>query len=161
MDSTSDKEDEQPLLFYHPKDVEASNKVPKQIQRLHLVALYLYCIGVSVALGILLAQNRDPNISVYSPANTAISYWRTTFEPGTPDQPSRYQGEPNEVNNQLWEALYKGSRATRITRSEAQKLVNASNVISEGDDEHLIQLEVFHQLHCLINAFLSLQSIDL
>jgi hypothetical protein len=59
-------------------------------------------------------------------------------------------GYPNEKNNKLWEDLYNFG-ITGVTPSEANQLINTTVPVElkDGTISHLVELDVFHQLHCL------------
>jgi hypothetical protein len=69
------------------------------------------------------------------------------FIAGTKIERSPYQGSSDEVNT-LWEDLYNEFGISRISADEASQLPNATMPI-RGTPDYMVQLDVFHQLHCL------------
>jgi hypothetical protein len=83
-----------------------------------------------------------------------------------PDNLSPYQGEPTPEKNKLWEDLYVGKEqlnpskktlltslgvgASRVTKYEAEKMINKTYELPDTDGDHVVTIEVFHQLHCLV-----------
>ncbi|KAI1191196.1 hypothetical protein F5B17DRAFT_454093 [Nemania serpens] len=112
---------------------------------LHLFVLYTLVIGTSAALVIMSYKMKDPTLAVYSPAESAISY-RTTILTYT-----EYGGPPTAKRNKMWHDLYSRGVVTRIPREVARK-ITANDTFELPDGEHLFQLEMFHQLHCLAST---------
>ncbi|KAI1368171.1 hypothetical protein F5Y08DRAFT_335944 [Xylaria arbuscula] len=61
---------------------------------------------------------------------------------------SPFQGEPSEANDKLWTGLYDFG-ITRISTEEARPMVNKTLPVADSQGGYIIQLAVFHQLHCL------------
>ncbi|OKL57499.1 hypothetical protein UA08_06893 [Talaromyces atroroseus] len=91
---------------------------------------------------------------VYSPAENAIRYKNLAFTTSISPHLTKYQGPPTPENLAAWEDLYScrfllALGVSRIPMSEAAKLVNKTVPIPDYPGEYVIQLDVFHQLHCL------------
>ncbi|KAK4494436.1 hypothetical protein PRZ48_014734 [Zasmidium cellare] len=88
-----------------------------------------------------------PSQQTYSPAQDEIKYVVRTFEQNLKDAPIEFL-DPETVDD-AWMDLYNfGLNA--ISREEASRLPNrTSNIIKGHPDQYLIELDVFHQLHCL------------
>ncbi|KAI1113166.1 hypothetical protein F5Y14DRAFT_452230 [Nemania sp. NC0429] len=109
---------------------------------LHLFVLYALVIGTSTALIVMSYKLKDPTLAVYSPAESAVSYRRTVLSY------TKYAGPPTAERNKMWDNLHHRGVVTRISREEARK-VTSNDTFELPDGEHLFQLEMFHQLHCL------------
>ncbi|KAB5563094.1 hypothetical protein GE09DRAFT_1219675 [Coniochaeta sp. 2T2.1] len=89
---------------------------------------------------------KDPSLGVYSPVNHLVEYHianvSTGFMTKTP-----YMGFPTDETDKLWEDLYQFGDSF-ISEEEAKKL--AYPTVHEMETKnYLVELEVFHQLHCL------------
>ncbi|KAI9747097.1 MAG: Chitinase 5 [Chaenotheca gracillima] len=83
----------------------------------------------------------------YSPAQHLVHYKPVVFASAFGVQMSPFQGKPSEANNQMWEDLYDFG-ITRISPEEARPMDNQTLPIP-GEGGYIVQLAVFHQLHCL------------
>ncbi|CAG9987089.1 unnamed protein product [Clonostachys byssicola] len=61
---------------------------------------------------------------------------------------SPYQGSSDEINL-MWEDLYNEFAISLITGEEAARLPNATSPMAQEPTKYMVQLDVFHQLHCL------------
>ncbi|UKZ82917.1 hypothetical protein TrVFT333_010717 [Trichoderma virens FT-333] len=84
----------------------------------------------------------------YSPAQDEISYKLTKFHTNIVDAPSEFQGGPSEALNQAWDGLFNFGIST-IPKSQAKLLPNYTSPVPGHEDEYIVELDVFHQLHCL------------
>ncbi|PGH08527.1 hypothetical protein AJ80_07847 [Polytolypa hystricis UAMH7299] len=89
-----------------------------------------------------------PPNHIYSPAQDAVRYKRTTFTTGFEGGLSKYQGPPSAENEKAWDELY-GYGISRIPESQAKKLVDKTLPIPGDPGYYIAGLDVFHQLHCL------------
>ncbi|KAH9889612.1 hypothetical protein F4778DRAFT_796674 [Xylariomycetidae sp. FL2044] len=122
----------------------------------HLVLLYITNLMTATTLLLLIAHTHrtngsqnckaDPGISFYSPGNAGIAYKTNTFSTGEGDGMSIYQGAPNDETDKLWRQLYHSGVVTRLSTEDATLLYDKTE-LDKGDQ--FIQLEVFHQLHCV------------
>ncbi|PYI07694.1 hypothetical protein BO78DRAFT_366516 [Aspergillus sclerotiicarbonarius CBS 121057] len=107
--------------------------------------LFLFII---VMLLLQIRQNSsDPTLGVYSPANEAVEYisevpFRAALFNNTP-----YMGFPTDETDKLWSDLYNFG-ISKIPEAEAKKLPLPTLPIP-GTKDYLIELDVWHQLHCL------------
>ncbi|GAM43967.1 hypothetical protein TCE0_060r19210 [Talaromyces pinophilus] len=85
---------------------------------------------------------------VFSPAEKAVRYKNLAFTPSISPHLTKYQGPPTPENLEAWESLYSFG-ISRISMSDAAKLANKTVPIPDYPGEYVIQLDVFHQLHCL------------
>lgn len=84
---------------------------------------------------------------------------------------SPFQGPPNDERDTLWDELYRRNQAlfkklqthanngvdtsaTIIAAEDAKKLANRTMIVPGTNGDGIIQLEVFHQLHCLVRMLL-------
>ena len=111
-----------------------------------------------------------PSQLTYSPAQDVIEYEVKVFHKGQEDMPSRFQGPPSPELDEAWESLYEGmpdhtastapsirfnsssGGISSISKDQARRLVNYTTEIPNHDGEYIVQLDVFHQLHCLVRT---------
>ncbi|KAF7352058.1 Tat pathway signal sequence [Mycena venus] len=92
---------------------------------------------------------------LYSPAQDAISYSLTLFSHSDATIDSTFRGAGPDVDK-AWQELY-GFGPSILTEDEAKKLLNSTDPILVADQEtHSVVLAVFHDLHCLNLARMSL-----
>ncbi|KAE9407446.1 hypothetical protein BT96DRAFT_914739 [Gymnopus androsaceus JB14] len=100
----------------------------------------------------MVCTNFEPSPSltslVYSPAHTAFRYEVHQFSASFGSYITEYQGPPTEALDEKWHDLYRYG-ISQISGSEAEKLVDKTVPIPGDEDNYIISLEVFHQLHCL------------
>ncbi|KAF4626229.1 hypothetical protein G7Y89_g11930 [Cudoniella acicularis] len=113
--------------------------------------ILLFITNVLLLLGLILATQapcKDPTQAIYSPAQSEIEYETVMFSGSFGDDLTEYQGWPNDYNDQLWRDTYS---ALHISDEENSKLYNTTERVTiEGmEDQFLIGMDVFHQLHCL------------
>ncbi|KAL2292055.1 hypothetical protein FJTKL_10726 [Diaporthe vaccinii] len=84
-----------------------------------------------------------------SPANGAISYKEVVFDSSVQNGQTPYQGSPNAENNALWHDLYNKVGISQIPASSAARLEVPSSPVPGHEDQHYVQLDAFHHLHCL------------
>ncbi|KAF2763255.1 hypothetical protein EJ05DRAFT_496085 [Pseudovirgaria hyperparasitica] len=87
-------------------------------------------------------------ILTYSPALPVIENERVVFSSAFGIERSPFQGEPSEANNELWTGLYDFG-ITRISAEEARPMDNKTLPLPDNKGGYVVQLSVFHQLHCL------------
>ncbi|KAK8084275.1 hypothetical protein PG997_005546 [Apiospora hydei] len=83
-----------------------------------------------------------------APANEAIEYipqhkFQSALFSHTP-----YMGYPTDETDQLWKDLYNDVAISTISEDEAKLLPHPTLPIP-GTNRYLVQLDVFHELHCL------------
>ncbi|KAF2812836.1 uncharacterized protein BDZ99DRAFT_495991 [Mytilinidion resinicola] len=91
---------------------------------------------------------------LYSPAQDAVHYEIKKFNHGFNDDISPLQGPPSDERDKLWEDLYNFGMSA-IPKSQATLLPNRTGPIPGLDGQYLVELDVFHQLHCLNNIRMS------
>ncbi|KAJ3558166.1 hypothetical protein NM688_g1083 [Phlebia brevispora] len=85
---------------------------------------------------------------LYSPAQDAIQYEVKQFRNGIWDA-TIYEGEPSEELDQAWNDLYNDFGISQIPKWQADLLPNPSAPFDENPDYYIVQLSMFHQMHCL------------
>ncbi|KAH8694221.1 hypothetical protein BGW36DRAFT_301024, partial [Talaromyces proteolyticus] len=87
-----------------------------------------------------------------APAQDAIKYhvkvFAENFVTKGPYMAKEEDGIPSDETDKLWEDLYQFG-ITRISEEETLKLPNRTTEIPTMPDQYVVQLDVFHQLHCL------------
>lgn len=125
---------------------------------IYMLISYLLNILLLILVAILLFARRkkylDPTVgSLYSPAQDIVSYEIISFPESTenksPYQANFHTGIPTDEADTLWEELYLYGMQTRIDEATARKLPNRTVEIPGESKNYVIQLDVFHQLHCL------------
>ncbi|KAL9117478.1 MAG: hypothetical protein Q9187_005986 [Circinaria calcarea] len=146
---------------------------------LHIFVLYSIIAGlVVVGLTLLNMPDtcHDPSQGIYSPASDAVAYRNHVFREnfvskgpymgrpdGIPDE-----GVPSDQTDALWEDLYQcvlpnnfsiayynptnqepSVGVSQIPYDQARQLPNATERIPGTTEQYVIELDVFHQLHCL------------
>lgn len=97
-----------------------------------------------------------------------VSYENRVFTSGFGHERTEYQGPPSPERNALWDDLY-GCKfiavsttevsdnlssqvgISRIARPSAAQLVNRTVPIPGDPGHYVVELNVFHQLHCLVS----------
>ncbi|KAL4874961.1 hypothetical protein BJY04DRAFT_172202 [Aspergillus karnatakaensis] len=128
----------------------------KRESRLSLSQYFTYAaLGVSVLINIfwlydMLRRSGDMRIPnpLFSPANRIIEYKTQTFFSGFGDEQTPYMGPPTEEYDAAWEDLYNYG-IIKIPKSDAAQLVNHTLPLSSDPGKYVVELDVFHQLHCL------------
>ncbi|EJT79688.1 hypothetical protein GGTG_04772 [Gaeumannomyces tritici R3-111a-1] len=99
-------------------------------------------------LKILAINSVRDRLVTYSPAQEAIQYERVVFSSAFGIETSPFQGEPSPENDKLWANLYDFA-ISRISTAEARHMDNKTLPIPNDRGRYIVQLAVFHQLHCL------------
>ncbi|KAL4799883.1 hypothetical protein BDV19DRAFT_200462 [Aspergillus venezuelensis] len=116
----------------------------------------LYTVfGVSVLLNIVSLwdavqkskDNRIPN-PLFSPANRILQYKTQTFFSGFGDERTPFMGPPSDAYDKAWEDLYNYG-IIKIPLSDAAQLANHTMPHPSDPGQYIVELDVFHQLHCL------------
>ncbi|KAL3421691.1 hypothetical protein PVAG01_05847 [Phlyctema vagabunda] len=119
----------------------------RHIQTLYTTNFILLAAVLALLFTVREKSLRDPSLGIYSPANEAVEYieeqwFRAALFNNTP-----YMGYPDDEKDKLWEDLYNFGTST-ISEKEAKKLPHPTLPIP-GTKRYLVQLDVWHQLHCL------------
>ncbi|KAF4634753.1 hypothetical protein G7Y89_g3358 [Cudoniella acicularis] len=101
-----------------------------------------------VAWKLLFSGTARERILTYSPALVAVENERVVFSSAFGIERSPFQGAPNEENDKLWGGLYDFG-ITRLTVDEARPMDNKTLPVPDQEGGYVVQLAVFHQLHCL------------
>ncbi|KAL7942894.1 hypothetical protein V8C42DRAFT_330679 [Trichoderma barbatum] len=147
--------DEEHLLGDDEKDDIDSSQTSKAASRAKLLP-YSTALNIVLLLALLLtwtisyrkfAQLRILN-AVYSPAESAIEYKTVVFTGGLHGDKSVYQGYSDEVNER-WDSLFNDVGISQIPAAMAARLPNATTPTAHDPNLYMVELDVFHQLHCL------------
>ncbi|KAJ3552825.1 hypothetical protein NM688_g3949 [Phlebia brevispora] len=85
---------------------------------------------------------------VYSPAQDAVEYEARQWTAGL-QVPSIYQGKPSTEVDKAWEDLYNDFGISQVPQSQASLLPGAPASLNGNPEYYIVQLTVFHQMHCL------------
>ncbi|KAK4187192.1 hypothetical protein QBC35DRAFT_385334, partial [Podospora australis] len=105
-------------------------------------------INFIALLRILTKSTTDHLLLTYSPAYPAIAYEKVVFSSAFGIESSPFQGEPSPATDKLWADLYDFG-ISRISTEEARPMHNKTLPIPDKEGGYIVQLAVFHQLHCL------------
>ncbi|EHK19642.1 uncharacterized protein TRIVIDRAFT_46478, partial [Trichoderma virens Gv29-8] len=83
-----------------------------------------------------------------APAESAIEYKTVVFTGGLHGDKSAYQGHSDEVNER-WNSLFNDIGISQIPAAMAARLPNATTPTAHDPNLYMVELDVFHQLHCL------------
>ncbi|UJO20680.1 Cyclochlorotine biosynthesis protein O [Fulvia fulva] len=108
--------------------------------------IFLTIVTILLAVALSIAASQDPSLTVYSPAKEAVRYYVHRFRPALGNE-TEYMGFPTDETDQRWEALYQYN-ASVISETQARRLLTPTMAIP-GTKRYLVELEVFHNLHCL------------
>ncbi|KAJ7925087.1 hypothetical protein B0H13DRAFT_2314884 [Mycena leptocephala] len=138
-----------------PKPRDPSLGARTWITRVSLsVNLFLLVVSM-VFLARPLRQSPQCPVDLYSPAQDAISYSPVVFHHSSTSSPTKYRGYGRNVD-EAWQELYSVGPSI-ITENEAKKLLNWTQPLQvAGQETHSILLAVFHDLHCVNLARMSL-----
>ncbi|KZP06292.1 hypothetical protein FIBSPDRAFT_842279 [Athelia psychrophila] len=81
-----------------------------------------------------------------APAYDAVEYELRKFSRARWMTP--WHGPPSDAVDDAWEALYNFG-VSKIPKSDAAKMLNRTVAIPGDEENYVIALDVFHQLHCL------------
>ncbi|PLB53919.1 hypothetical protein P170DRAFT_344221 [Aspergillus steynii IBT 23096] len=83
-----------------------------------------------------------------APAQDVVRYETVVFNRSIAPDLTEFQGYPSDKNNKAWEDLYQAGMSI-IPKEQAAKLVDPSRPHEKVPGYYTVQLDVFHQLHCL------------
>ncbi|CEJ92866.1 hypothetical protein VHEMI08494 [[Torrubiella] hemipterigena] len=92
-----------------------------------------------------------PSQLTYSPAQDEIEYEVKMYHTGIEYAPVEFQGPPSESLDRAWDSIFNFGIST-ISEEQAKRMTNYTSPVPNHEDEYIIELDVFHQLHCL-NVF--------
>jgi len=102
------------------------------------------------------AKSHDPSLLFYSPVNDLIEYQTVKFYSSNPGPGySPWQGPPSPEKDKLWIDLFEYIGITAIDKASADQLPEATTPIPGHEEQYVVELDVFHQLHCLNNIRMS------
>jgi hypothetical protein len=124
----------------------------KRMQALHTSMLYLIILFLLFFTVFDRLKNesrscKNPALELWSPVNNIVKYKTVTFKPYFID-PSPWTRGTKEEKDRLWESTYEFG-ISGISEKEASNLLNATLPAPNDPKTYMIQLEVFHNLHCL------------
>ncbi|KAF5325795.1 hypothetical protein D9611_000059 [Ephemerocybe angulata] len=135
--------------------VAAEHRSDGAFRRLKIALLVSLILNAGMLLGGLALRRvmRGPENPIfpqayYSPAEDVIEYETRVFHEGFGKGRTIYQMAPSPEVDAAWDDLYNFG-VSRIPRSSADRLVNATRPIPGDEDHYVVSLDVFHQLHCL------------
>ncbi|KAH8822805.1 hypothetical protein DL96DRAFT_316715 [Flagelloscypha sp. PMI_526] len=154
-DSSESEEFEYPHRRHHVRGATKLTLFPFSWRFLALCAWGINILLLS-AIAMLLLNLRNTNSPFpegqlfYSPANDALDKIPTVFQAAIPGRSeTKYQARPSPELDDLWEDLY-GFGISKITVEERKQMINKTEKILAGNTpEFVVQLAVFHQLHCI------------
>ncbi|KAI8949551.1 hypothetical protein F4801DRAFT_603236 [Xylaria longipes] len=119
----------------------------------HIASLYSSILILLAVLGVLVSRSAkqsvlDPTLGVYSLANDAVEYIKEQKFDSALFTYTPYMGFPTDETDKLWLDLYNLVAVSKISEEEAILLPH-STIPIPGTKDYPIQLDVFHQLHCL------------
>ncbi|KAI9734546.1 MAG: hypothetical protein M1834_002147 [Cirrosporium novae-zelandiae] len=93
------------------------------------------------------------NTQIYSPVQDIIEYHTKVQEDSihvrTAYMAKGVDGLPDIETDAAWNELYNESMHSQISFTQASKLQSKTLTVPDHPDQYLIQLEVFHQIHCV------------
>ncbi|KAI1453925.1 hypothetical protein F4805DRAFT_354269 [Annulohypoxylon moriforme] len=78
----------------------------------------------------------------------SVRFERAGFHDSRHEELTKYEGAPNAQNNAAWERLLEVG-VVGISEKENLRLTNGSASAPRNPDQYMVELELFHQLHCL------------
>ncbi|KAL5610699.1 hypothetical protein FOBRF1_006816 [Fusarium oxysporum] len=147
---------EEPFLTDEEKDLfETQKRLPKY-ERWAKLLPYSGLLNIALLLALIATfavrehhYNKAyiPN-EIYSPAQSAVQYETVIFSGGLREEESKFRGSSSDVDKQ-WDELYNQVLISQISAESAAKLPNATTPFTNDTSHYIIELDVFHQLHCL------------
>ncbi|KAI5865342.1 hypothetical protein GGS23DRAFT_618392 [Durotheca rogersii] len=141
-------EDLTPTLDKDSKDIKRALQRRTRLQKIILLAGLILSLLLNVFLAVASSRNSRVSEGPYSPASSALRRVDVVFSSGFGIQQSLFQGPPSETNNKLWESLYNFG-ISRVKAHEARQLPNKTLPVPDNEGGYIVQLSVFHLLHCL------------
>ncbi|KAF5679232.1 hypothetical protein FHETE_973 [Fusarium heterosporum] len=148
--------EEAPFLVDHEKD-EFSNQ-SKSSKRERWARLLPYSGAINIILisclfATWVLQRKSPQKAyipneIYSPAQSVVEYETVVFSGGLREEKSSFRGSSSDVDDE-WDKLYNEVLISQISPGQAAKLPNATTPFTNDTSHYIVELDVFHQLHCL------------
>ncbi|KAK7061756.1 hypothetical protein R3P38DRAFT_3490815, partial [Favolaschia claudopus] len=117
---------------------------PSKISRTTLVLLLIIFLETTLLLIGALPRKRVASPKLYTPVHGILEDVIQVF----PHDYTFFQ-DPSPAVDQAWDDLQKYS-VLRLPRSEAMKFPNRTSPIAGDPGYYMAELEVYHQLHCLV-----------
>ncbi|EED15383.1 conserved hypothetical protein [Talaromyces stipitatus ATCC 10500] len=120
---------------------------------IHISVLYIAILTLLVYNNFIwtVARPTDPSQILYSPAESTLEYETKVF-PENIWTKSPYMtggnGLPSNETDGLWDDLYKYG-IVKVNAEEASNLPNSTAELPHESGFYVIEIDVFHQLHCL------------
>ncbi|KJZ76514.1 hypothetical protein HIM_04243 [Hirsutella minnesotensis 3608] len=102
-------------------------------------------VALTISLGFI---HEDPTLKIWSPAKDVVTHKVVTSTPYFESR-SPYLGTNTTQVDALWEDLYDAGMISVISENEASQLLNKTRAAPKTPEFYLVQLQVFHDLHCL------------
>lgn len=80
----------------------------------------------------------------------ATRFQRAGFHDHRHNSLTPYEGPPNEQNEAAWARLLRVG-VIAINEQENSRLINGTAPTMQDPKSHIVELEMFHQLHCLVS----------
>ncbi|KAH8682055.1 hypothetical protein BX600DRAFT_429948 [Xylariales sp. PMI_506] len=151
IEETSREEESVGLLPADPSFITHTRERTK-FQTSHIIALYssnILLIVTAMTLWLMPRTCQDPGLAQWSPANEFVEYIDHHHFRAALLNRTEYMGYPTADGKtvRLWGDLYNYG-ISRISHEEAKNLPSPTLAIP-GTQDYLVQLDVFHELHCL------------
>ncbi|KAF5019109.1 hypothetical protein F66182_8878 [Fusarium sp. NRRL 66182] len=153
---THQASDEVPFLTDEERNGFACPKPRSRLERwVHIlpysgmmnIALLLVLFATWTLKGQDMNKAYIPN-QIYSPAQAAVEYETVVFSGGLREETSKFRGSSKDVDAH-WDELYNQVLISEITAESAANLPNATTPFTNDTSHYVVELDVFHQLHCL------------
>ncbi|KAH8897640.1 tat pathway signal sequence [Thozetella sp. PMI_491] len=134
----------------------ATSRQPSRGEKLAHLLPYSGALNITLLLALLFTWILQRNTSnkayipneIYSPAQSVVEYHTVVFSGGLRGDKSKFLGSSSEVDAQ-WDELYNQVLISQITAESAGRLPNATTPFTNDTSHYIVELDVFHQLHCL------------
>ncbi|KAF7978949.1 hypothetical protein HWV62_44173 [Athelia sp. TMB] len=148
-------EDDVPLLTeekegvdFYPSTCESETV---SVRRCYLATALFVSVGLNVVLLLAtayLAVKQSQSIEWKAPAREAVVHELVQFA-SVRHTKSPFDGPPNDEVDAAWHELY-AAGISAIPKSAAALLPNRTEAYTGDEKHYIIELDVFHQLHCLV-----------
>ncbi|RWA09506.1 hypothetical protein EKO27_g5598 [Xylaria grammica] len=118
-----------------------------------LVLFVLLAIVGNALMGQLIPgmKHPDPTLRLFSPANDIVEYEHHVFDRSRGEDKTPFQGWPSDEIDKTWQDAYIAGMLTTVDHDTAKQLPEETErlPVPGREDEYLVTLDVFHQMHCL------------
>ncbi|GAW23803.1 hypothetical protein ANO14919_133800 [Xylariales sp. No.14919] len=96
-------------------------------------------------------KHPDPTLQLFSPANDIVEYEHHVFDRSRGEDKTPFQGWPSDEIDKTWQDAYIAGMLTTVDHDTAKQLPEETErlPVPGREDEYLVTLDVFHQMHCL------------